>query len=184
MAHGRHTCVTGEERVRWSPRCGDIPHARDLYVAHRRAASLSPGERAAVRLSAARPVEDHGASQPRVQVGRWQDDSLRRLPAGADVVPVVITCNIGTTDMRQWPGYVGWGEVTAAAGLASVHYNHQLRVLTFVAAANRLSDWSTSEPGVAYWLSTCIPRGIWGRVLGIRKVRRARSWSTALPSHE
>ena len=44
-------------------------------------------------------------------------------PAGEAVVPVVITCNAVNAQMRRWPGYIGWGEVTAAAGLASVHYD-------------------------------------------------------------
>ncbi len=44
-------------------------------------------------------------------------------PAGSAVVPVVITCNVGINSMKGWPGYVGWGEATAAAGLASVHYD-------------------------------------------------------------
>jgi tetratricopeptide (TPR) repeat protein len=44
-------------------------------------------------------------------------------PAGSAVVPVVITCNVGNPGMKDWPGYVGWGEATAGAGLAAVHYN-------------------------------------------------------------
>lgn len=44
-------------------------------------------------------------------------------PAGSAVVPVVITANVGINSMKSWPGYVGWGEVTAAAGLASVQYD-------------------------------------------------------------
>src|SRR5688572_28459698 len=43
-------------------------------------------------------------------------------PAGSEIVPIVITCNVGNGDMRRWPGYIGWGEATAAAGMASVHY--------------------------------------------------------------
>ncbi len=43
-------------------------------------------------------------------------------PAGSEIVPIVVTCNFGNAQMRRFPGYVGWGEVTAAAGLASVHY--------------------------------------------------------------
>lgn len=44
-------------------------------------------------------------------------------PAGDAVVPVVITCNVGISDMKDWDGYTGWGKITAAAGLASVHYD-------------------------------------------------------------
>lgn len=44
-------------------------------------------------------------------------------PQGAAIVPVAITCNIGNRGMKEWPGYVGWGEATAAAGIASVQYS-------------------------------------------------------------
>lgn len=44
-------------------------------------------------------------------------------PAGNAVVPVVITCNVGISGMKDWNGYVGWGKAIAAAGLASVHYD-------------------------------------------------------------
>jgi tetratricopeptide (TPR) repeat protein len=44
-------------------------------------------------------------------------------PAGDAVVPVAITCNIGIRGMKDWPGYVGWGRATAAAGVAAVHYD-------------------------------------------------------------
>lgn len=44
-------------------------------------------------------------------------------PTGSAVVPVVITANVGINGMKSWPGYVGWGEATAAAGLASVQYD-------------------------------------------------------------
>lgn len=77
----------------------------------------------AVRRS--RDASDHGATPSRsLQVGRRQDDSLRSVyrPAGSEIDPIAITCNVGTADMRRWPGYIGWGEAAAAAGLASVHY--------------------------------------------------------------
>lgn len=44
-------------------------------------------------------------------------------PAGDAIVPVAITCNIGIRGMNDWPGYVGWGRATAAAGMAAVHYD-------------------------------------------------------------
>ncbi|MCM2315183.1 MAG: tetratricopeptide repeat protein [Thermoanaerobaculia bacterium] len=44
-------------------------------------------------------------------------------PAGDAVVAVAITCNIGIRGMKDWPGYVGWGKATAAAGMAAVHYD-------------------------------------------------------------
>lgn len=44
-------------------------------------------------------------------------------PAGDAIVPVAITCNIGIRGMKEWPGYVGWGRATAAAGMAAVHYD-------------------------------------------------------------
>lgn len=43
-------------------------------------------------------------------------------PPGDAIVPVVIFANVGITGMKDWPGYVGWGESVAAAGLAAVHY--------------------------------------------------------------
>lgn len=43
-------------------------------------------------------------------------------PAGDAVVPVVIFANVGISGMKDWPGYVGWGEAIGAAGLAAVHY--------------------------------------------------------------
>src|SRR5688500_13358650 len=27
-------------------------------------------------------------------------------PAGSEIVPIVITCNVGNGDMRRWPGYI------------------------------------------------------------------------------
>jgi len=44
-------------------------------------------------------------------------------PSGDAVVPVAITCNVGIRGMKDWPGYVGWGKATAAAGMAAVHYD-------------------------------------------------------------
>jgi tetratricopeptide (TPR) repeat protein len=44
-------------------------------------------------------------------------------PAGDTVVPIAITCNVGIRGMKEWPGYVGWGRATAAAGMAAVHYD-------------------------------------------------------------
>lgn len=44
-------------------------------------------------------------------------------PAGNAIVPVVIFANVGNGGMKDWPGYVGWGETVAAAGLAAVHYD-------------------------------------------------------------
>lgn len=44
-------------------------------------------------------------------------------PAGNDVVPVVVFANVGIMGMKDWFGYVGWGQAVAASGLASVHYN-------------------------------------------------------------
>lgn len=43
-------------------------------------------------------------------------------PPGDAVVPVVIFANVGISGMKDWAGYVGWGESVAAAGLAAVHY--------------------------------------------------------------
>lgn len=42
-------------------------------------------------------------------------------PAGNAVVPVVVFANAGNPQMKDWPGYAGWGEAVAGAGLASVH---------------------------------------------------------------
>ncbi len=44
-------------------------------------------------------------------------------PAGDAVVPIVIFANVGISGMKDWVGYVGWGEAIAAAGLAAVHYD-------------------------------------------------------------
>lgn len=44
-------------------------------------------------------------------------------PAGDAIVPVVLFANVGNPGMKDWPGYVGWGESVAGAGLAAVHYN-------------------------------------------------------------
>ena len=46
-------------------------------------------------------------------------------PAGEAIVPVVVFANAGNPGMKDWPGYLGWGEAVAGAGLASVHYNAQ-----------------------------------------------------------
>lgn len=46
-------------------------------------------------------------------------------PAGNAVVPVAIFANAGNPGMKDWAGYVGWGEAVAGAGLASVHYDAQ-----------------------------------------------------------
>ena len=43
-------------------------------------------------------------------------------PKNEDVVPVVIFANVGNPGMKDWFGYVGWGEAVAGAGLAAVHY--------------------------------------------------------------
>ncbi len=44
-------------------------------------------------------------------------------PANDAIVPVVVFANAGNPQMKDWPGYTGWGEAVAGAGLASVHYN-------------------------------------------------------------
>jgi tetratricopeptide (TPR) repeat protein len=44
-------------------------------------------------------------------------------PAGNAVVPVMIFCNVGNAGMKDWAGYVGWGEAVAAGGLAAIHYD-------------------------------------------------------------
>lgn len=44
-------------------------------------------------------------------------------PAGDATVPVVIFVNgVGSPTLKDWAGYRGWGEVTAAAGLGAVLY--------------------------------------------------------------
>ncbi|HEX8153578.1 MAG TPA: hypothetical protein VF698_10650 [Thermoanaerobaculia bacterium] len=43
-------------------------------------------------------------------------------PKNDDVVPVVVFVNIGHSGFRHWPGYVGWGEAVAGAGMAGVLY--------------------------------------------------------------
>src|SRR6185436_7460881 len=36
-------------------------------------------------------------------------------PPGDAVVPVVIFANVGISGMKEWAGYVGWGQAVAAA---------------------------------------------------------------------
>src|ERR1700730_11919955 len=43
-------------------------------------------------------------------------------PRGSAVVPILIVANITGADYRTWPGYIGWGESGAAAGIAVVLY--------------------------------------------------------------
>jgi len=44
-------------------------------------------------------------------------------PKNEAVVPVVIFANIGNPVMKEMPGYAGWGEALAGAGVAAVQYN-------------------------------------------------------------
>lgn len=54
-------------------------------------------------------------------------------PTGNAVVPLVITCNVGIQGMKNWPGYVGWGEATAGPDsrqCTTMRRRTQWRVLT------------------------------------------------------
>jgi tetratricopeptide (TPR) repeat protein len=44
-------------------------------------------------------------------------------PKSDAVVPVVIFANVGNPGMKNFTGYIGWGEAVAGAGLAAVHYD-------------------------------------------------------------
>jgi tetratricopeptide (TPR) repeat protein len=79
-------------------------------------------------------------------------------PAGDAVVPVVVFANVGNPGMKDWAGYVGWGESVAGAGLAAVHYNAQgapdleaivktlrERASTYKIDASRIVIWCASS---------------------------------------
>lgn len=44
-------------------------------------------------------------------------------PANDAIVPMVVFANAGNPGMKDWPGYVSWGNAVAGAGLAAVLYN-------------------------------------------------------------
>jgi tetratricopeptide (TPR) repeat protein len=68
-----------------------------------------------------RPGRDAFVVRKNVPYGDGLRFDLYR-PAGDEIVPVVIFANVGISGMKDFPGYVGWGETIAASGLAAVHY--------------------------------------------------------------
>lgn len=64
----------------------------------------------------------HRNVEYRVAAGESLKLDLYR-PAGEETVPVVVFANVGNPGMKDFAGYVGWGEAVAGAGMAAVHYN-------------------------------------------------------------